>query len=251
VTRHLDPAGTLASRDSDVGDLTVGAVRPAYASVVLDVDSTLTRIEGIEWLAARRGAAISALVAEMTERATAGEVSLDEVYATRLGLVQPSRDDLIALGDAYVQGALEDARGTLAMLRARGIELTIVSGGIRQAVLPFAQWLGVSADRVHAVSVEFGGDGRYMGFDASSPLARRNGKPTVVRALGLGRPLLALGDGSTDADLKTNLIAGRPTVDAFAAFVGVASRPSVVAVADYVVRCFAELPSIVLGGQAA
>ena len=80
-----------------------------------------------------------------------------------------------------------------------------------------------------------------------SPLARRGGKPIVVRALGLPHPILGVGDGSTDAELKTMGADGGPAVDAFAAFIGVASRPSVVAVADYVVHSMAELPALVLG----
>jgi len=57
--------------------------------------------------------------------------------------------------------------------------------------------------------------------------------------LRLRGPVLAVGDGSTDAELK-------PCVDAFAAFTGVARRESVVAVADYVITHFADLPALVL-----
>jgi phosphoserine phosphatase len=218
---------------------------------VLDVDSTLTRIEGIEWLAARRGTIVTQQVAEMTERAMMGTLALDDVYRTRLALVQPSREDVGALAEAYGLGLMPGVREALAALRARGIEMTIVSGGIRQAVLPFAESLGIGADRVHAVQVEFTEDGRYAGFDACSPLARRDGKPTLVRRLGLARPVLALGDGITDAELKIDIVGGRSAVDGFAAFVGVAERAPVVAVADYIVRRFADLPSIVLNEAAA
>jgi len=100
---------------------------------------------------------------------------------------------------------------------------------------------------VHAVSLAFTPDGAYADFDRTSPLTRRCGKPTLVRGLSLTRPLLALGDGSTDAELKTCSASDRPAVDAFAAFVGVASRPAVVAVADYIVERFIDLPSVVLG----
>jgi hypothetical protein len=47
--------------------------------------------------------------------------------------------------------------------------------------------------------------------------------------------------------MKTMAGEGAPAVDAFAAFVGVASRPAVVAVADYVVRSMAGLTALVLG----
>lgn len=224
---------------------------PPFAGLVLDVDSTLTRIEGIEWLAARRSPAVSRQVTEMTERAMIGATALDEVYGARLALVQPSRGDVAALAVAYGQGLVPGVLDALDLLRARGVQITVVSGGIRQAVLPFTESLGIAADRVHAVPIQFTVDGDYAGFDTSSPLAYRGGKRDLVRRLGLARPLLALGDGSTDAELKGSATVGRGAVDAFAAFVGVAERAPVVAVADYVVRRFSDLPSIVLDEAAA
>ncbi len=218
-----------------------------FAGLVLDVDSTLTRIEGIEWLAARRGPTVAREIAEMTGRAMSGAVALEDVYGERLAIVRPSRDDIAALAAAYVHGMMPDVCETIALLRDRGIDLTIVSGGIRQAVEPLAAALGVEGERVHAVPVAFAADGAYAGFDRTSPLTRRWGKPTLVRGLSLARPLLALGDGSTDAELKTCTAGGGRAVDAFAAFVGVATRPAVVAVADYIVDRFSDLPPVVLG----
>ena len=40
-----------------------------FASVVLDVDSTLCGIEGIDFLAARRGPDVGERIAELTDRA--------------------------------------------------------------------------------------------------------------------------------------------------------------------------------------
>jgi HAD superfamily phosphoserine phosphatase-like hydrolase len=221
----------------------------AFACVVLDVDSTLSSIEGIEWLAERRGPAIARQIAAMTDRAMAGDVPLDAVYGQRLALVRPTRAEIEALASAYVRGIMPGARDALETLRERGVYLTIVSGGLREAILPLAGSLGIDEDDVHAVSVDFADDGSYLGFDTGSPLARRGGKPAVVGGLQLPRPVLALGDGSTDAELKTAPSSNGPVVDAFAAFIGVARRPAVVAVADYVVPAFDALPPIVLGAH--
>ena len=72
-----------------------------YSSVVLDVDSTLCGIEGIDWLAARRGPQAGRRIAELTDRAMNGDLALDAVYGERLGAVRPSRGDLEALASAY------------------------------------------------------------------------------------------------------------------------------------------------------
>jgi phosphoserine phosphatase len=214
---------------------------------VLDVDSTLTRIEGIEWLAARRDPAVVEAVAAMTARAMQGAVPLNAVYGERLALVRPTQGDVAALGVAYIDGVMPGARDAVRALEDAGVRLAIVSGGVREAVAPLARWLGIADEAVHAVSLEFARDGAYAGFDTESPLARSGGKPVVVRALGLPRPVLAVGDGSTDAELKTDRARQEPAVDAFAAFVGVATREPVVAIADFVMNTFTELPALVLG----
>jgi len=175
----------------------------------------------------------------MTNDAMTGAIPLDAVYAKRLSLVRPSRTDLAALADAYAAGLMPGARDAIGTLRDAGVHLALVSGGLRDAILPFAAELGFAVQDVHAVELRFTPDGAFAGFDAATPLACAGGKPRVARTLGLPGPVLAVGDGSTDAELK-------PCVDAFAAFTGVARRESVVAVADYVITQFAELPALVL-----
>src|SRR5205085_3697398 len=55
-----------------------------FASVVLDVDSTLCGIEGIDVLAMRRGPEVGRRIAEITDRAMRGEIALERVYGERL-----------------------------------------------------------------------------------------------------------------------------------------------------------------------
>lgn len=208
-----------------------------FATVILDADSTLSAIEGIDWLAAQRGATVERKVREHTDAAMRGDIPLESVYGARLASVQPTADDILALGDAYCATVAPDAMRVLRQGREAGIRWIIVSGGLRQALLPLGALLGVPAEDLHAVDIRFGSDGSYAGFDETSPLTRAGGKPTLVRSLGaLKGPVLAVGDGQTDAEL-------RAVVDEFWAYVGFVERPSVVARADRVVRSFAELLS--------
>jgi len=214
-----------------------------YASVILDVDSTLSRIEGIEWLAARRGPAMLREIAAVTERAMKGEIPLESVFAERLARIRPTRAEIAALGEAYVEGMTPGAADVCARLMDAGIRAVILSGGLRQAILPLAGALDIAAEDVHAVDIRFDDDGEYVSFDASSPLARSGGKPIVARALDLERPLIAIGDGATDLELRT---VAPPAVDTFVAFTGVATRPPVVAAADHVAGALTDLLDIVL-----
>ena len=80
----------------------------------------------------------------------------------------------------------------------------------------------------------------------ASPLTQNGGKAIVVRNLNLPRPILAVGDGVTDAEMKT---VDPPAVDAFAAYTGVVERAPVVSVADYTIKSFEELLALILGAD--
>lgn len=210
-----------------------------YASVVLDMDSTLAGVEGIDWLANLRGAAVAREVAALTDRAMNGEVAFDAVYGERLELIRPSAADVAALATLYEESVAPGAPATIDRLRDAGVTLVIVSGGILDAIVPSARSLGFPDGEVHAVRLYFGEGGEYRDYDRSSPLATQRGKSEVLRALALPRPILAVGDGATDAAM-----AGE--ADAFAAFTGFVRREAVVAVADVELHSFNELLEIVL-----
>jgi phosphoserine phosphatase len=210
-----------------------------FASVVLDVDSTVSGIEGIDWLAERRGADVAARVVGLTDRAMRGEIALDAVYGERLDLVRPSREEVGALADEYIATLAPGAREAIDRLRSHGRRVVLVSGGIREAILPLAVHLGISVDDVYAVPVRFASNGAFAGFDGSSPLATATGKRAVAELLALPRRVLAMGDGSTD-------LAMRPAVDAFAAFTGFVRREPVCAKADLTLDSFDQLAEIVL-----
>lgn len=212
----------------------------SFASVVLDVDSTLSGVEGIDWLAARRDGGLGAKVASLTERAMRGEMPLSAVYGERLKMVNPSRDDVAALADMYQSMLAPGAAQAVRRLHEAGRRVVVVSGGIREAILPLASSLGIAAGEVHAVRVTFTPEGRFASYDAESPLTTSDGKRTVVEQLALPKRVLAVGDGATDLAMK-------PAVDVFAAYTGFVSRAAVVAGADVTVDSFDQITELALG----
>lgn len=207
-----------------------------FKSIVLDVDSTLCGVEGIDWLATRRGPDVAARTRELTDRAMNGEITLEAVYAERLELIRPTRQDVEALARVYQATAAPGAIAAISRMRDDGMRVVLVSGGIRQAIAPLASDLGVE---LHAVDVYWDDAGAYTGFDRHSALTTQQGKLEVVRGLSLPRPVLAVGDGATD-------LAMRDAADAFAAFTGFVRRDSVVRGASYTVSSFDELVEVVL-----
>lgn len=212
----------------------------AFKSVVLDVDSTISAVEGIDWLAEQRDAAVSETVLALTSDAMESRVPLDEVYTRRLSLIKPTRDEIAQLSYVYIATAMPGVRDAIATWQHAGVRVVLVSGGLRDAIVPLAAWLGVPSEDLHAVDIDYDDGGITVGLHGDAPLARRGGKPLVVSALNLPTPTLAVGDGATDAELAA-------TVDRFLAFTGVARRESVVARAAGEVESFAALTPIVLG----
>lgn len=213
--------------------------------MVLDADSTLVGIEGIDWLAERRPPAVARRIAELTSAAMAGALPLERVYAERLAAVAPSRVELESLGAAYVDAIAPGAADCIAALSAAGIRTVIVSGGLRAALLPLAAHLGIPAADVHAVEVRFTTDGQYAYFDRTSPLVEQRGKATLVAGLvaagTIVRPLVAVGDGSTDLVIRTAGVA-----DAFVAYTGFVARESVVRGADLSCDSYEGLRALLL-----
>ncbi len=210
-----------------------------FRTVVLDVDSTLCTIEGIDWLAALRDTGIATKIEEATNRAMQGEVALEAVYGSRLTLVNPTKGEVDQLAEAYISSIAPGAREAIAEWRAADVQVVLVSGGIRNAILPVADALDISRASVHAVDLKFDTAGAYVDFDRASPLTTAMGKRDVLLSIRARQPILAVGDGRTD-------LAMRDTANAFAAFTGVVARSSVTDHADYVVSSFADLTRIIL-----
>ena len=70
-------------------------------------------------------------------------------------------------------------------------------------------------------------------------MTQQNGKRTTVANMGLKGPILAVGDGITDSEIK-------PVVESFAAFTGFTRREPVIERADFVIENFDQLRELVL-----
>jgi len=209
-----------------------------YDEVFFDCDSTLTAIEGVEELARLKG--MEEPIAEMTRRAMEGEIPLEEVYAERLRLLRPTREDLWHLALSYCERAVPDARELITALYFLGRRVHIISGGVAESVIAFGEWLGVPRGYIHAVGLEFdqlagrwweyprhlsNPDERYLDF-VPGPLSETRGKAVVIkRARSRSGRALLVGDGASD-------LSARPVVELFVGFGGVAHRGHVASQAD-------------------
>ncbi len=196
----------------------------SFDVVCFDCDSTLSRIEGIDELTRRNG--IFEEVAALTDAAMNGELALEEVYAKRLELIKPDKASIDWLAALYISELVDGVVETIAALQANAKQIHIISGGLRQAILPLAEQLGIPEQHVHAVDIEFDTDGGYSDFARHSPLAVSGGKARICRRLRMHHSaLVMIGDGKTDLEAKQ---AGAYMIG----FGGVVRRPLVEAQAD-------------------
>lgn len=206
--------------------------------LLLDCDSTLSAIEGVDELGRLRGPAVFRAVEDMTNDAMNGGTPIQQVFAKRLDMIRPTRAMTEAVADQYDATRAPGLESALAALRRAGWTPMIVSGGFRQAILPFAAKLGI--DRVEAVDLYFSATGEYTGFDEQAPTARSGGKPDVARALLRefpGSTLVMMGDGASDMECVG-------VADLFVGFGGFIERPKVKAGAPAFIHHFDELPPL-------
>jgi phosphoserine phosphatase len=202
--------------------------------IFFDCDSTLSTIEGIDELAKLAGK--EAEIAELTNKAMDGELDLADVYGARLQAIQPTKAQLKAVEERYWETQVPDALEVIAALHFLGKRVFVISGGLAEPVRGFARRLGVSAERVRAVELEYNElSGAWWRYHDPSQLAQQkfmdyyegpltvsSGKPNVVEALtgDLHGKRLFVGDGASD-------LATQDTVDLFVGFGGVVARDNV------------------------
>ncbi|MEK0444737.1 MAG: hypothetical protein RLZZ399_58 [Verrucomicrobiota bacterium] len=204
--------------------------------VLLDCDSTLSAIEGIDELARLRGAETFAAVEQMTKAAMEGGTPMEAVFARRLELIRPTLSELALVGSQYISQVEPTAKETVAQLQEEGWQVAIVSGGFTQAIMPLANYLGIG--HVEAVTLRFDERGVYTGFEPGSPTAQTKGKNAVARRLRAewsAERVVMVGDGASDLEVKGD-------ADLVVGFGGFAVREKVKAEADAFITRLSELP---------
>ena len=209
---------------------------------IFDFDSTLVRIETLEALAelalkdAPDAAERKARIAALTDDAMNGRIGFGEALKQRLDLLALRREHVEALTDRILDEATVSIRRNVDFFQRNAERIYILSGGFREVIAPLAERLGVAADHVLANDLIYDDEGRVTGADTTNPLSRENGKPEVIRALGLEGPVVMVGDGWTDAEVKI-----QGAADRFYAFTEIERRPKVIEVADAVAASLDEV----------
>ena len=165
--------------------------------VVLDMDSTLIRIEVIDELARAHG--VGAEVARITERAMQGEMDYDESLRQRVALLK-GLDVKVLDRIAADLPLTEGAETMVRVLKRLGYKIAVISGGFSRAAEALKRRLDM--DYAYSNNLEVVGGkltGRVIG-----PIVNGQRKAelleTIAQAEGvLLDQVIAVGDGANDA----------------------------------------------------
>jgi len=195
-TLRRDLIRVTADLDIDVAVQRERLTRRAKRLVIMDMDSTLIRIEVIDELAAMHG--VGEQVSEITRRAMGGELDFEQSLRERVGLLRGlSVEKVHAL--AADLPITEGAREMLRVLRKLGFKTGVISGGFTFAAYALKDKLGLDYAYANEL-VE--ADGVLTG-EVKQPVVSPQRKADLLDAIAQREGIaleqtIAIGDGAND-----------------------------------------------------
>lgn len=208
---------------------------------VIDFDSTFTKVEGLDELAAialkghKDHDKIVGEIKAITDKGMGGEIGFADSLKARVALLPANRSHVSELIE-FLMGKISDsfARNE-AFLRENAASVYIVSSGFKDFIVPVAMSMGVLEENIYANTFVYDAEGNITGYDETNLLSQDKGKVKLLQSLDFEGDIYAIGDGYTDYELRESGLANK-----FFAFTENVSRKKVTDVADEVVASFDE-----------
>lgn len=208
---------------------------------VIDFDSTFTKVEGLDELAAialsghPNKDSIVGQIRDLTDQGMNGEIPFSEGLRKRIELLSGNRQHIAQLVEYLKTQISNSFQRNKKFFANHQDQIYIISSGFKEYIIPVVSTLGVLPEHVLANEFRFDEDGNIIGIDESNPLASDGGKIKALQSLGLDAEVYVIGDGYTDYELKESGLASR-----FYAFTENVKRDRVLSVADHVVASLDE-----------
>ena len=202
-------------------------------TIVIDFDSTFTKVEGLDELAriALQGnpkqQEIVSKIREITDKGMVGEYLFSDSLRDRVALLPANRshvDQLII----FLKGKISDSfQRNKDFLEEYADRILIISSGFKDFIVPVVEEMGIAADHVHANTFTYDAEGNITGYDETNLLSQDKGKVKLLQSLALEGEVCVIGDGITDYELRESGLA-----NTFFAFTENVSRKAVTDKAD-------------------
>ena len=164
--------------------------------LVMDVDGTLIRQEGIDLLAQEAG--VGEKVAEITAQAMNGELDFAASLEARVALLKGLETSIFPKILEHMEVTL-GAESLITELHQRGYKVGLVSGGFHEVIDPIARSLGIDLVRANRLEVS---DGRLTGEvlgEIVTPEMKKESLLTWAKENHVPQSqTIAMGDGAND-----------------------------------------------------
>lgn len=164
--------------------------------LVMDVDGTLIRQEGIDLLAQEAG--VGEKVAEITAQAMNGELDFAASLQARVALLKGLEASIFPKIVEQME-VTPGAESLITELHQRGYKVGLVSGGFHEVIDPIARSLGIDLVRANRLQTS---DGRLTGEvlgDIVTPEKKKESLLTWAKENHVPRSqTIAMGDGAND-----------------------------------------------------
>lgn len=203
---------------------------------IIDFDSTFTKVEGLDELAAialagnKEKDKIVAQIRALTDQGMNGEIPFSEALSRRIALLQASRTHIEELVEVLMGKISDSFQRNRKFINEFADQIFIVSSGFKEFIVPIVTSMGVKEENVYANTFSFDKEGNIIGVDETNVLSSDGGKVKLLRELNLPGDVYVIGDGYTDYELKESGLANK-----FFAFTENVERERVTEKADFII----------------
>lgn len=204
---------------------------------LFDFDSTFTQVEALDILAEISLSGTNKQkqlnkITELTNKGMSGDLSFSESLNERMKILSGSKDDLALLIKKLKTKISTSIQQHNDFFKINKNNIYIISSGFKDFIVPVVEDYHISANHVFANSFIWK-NGTINGFDTSNILSQNGGKPKLVKTLNFNKPVVVIGDGYTDYEIRKAGLAER-----FIAYTENVYRPTVAQSADFVATNF-------------
>lgn len=208
---------------------------------IIDFDSTITQVEGLDELAAIALAnhpdkeSVVNQIKSLTDQGMNGEISFEDALKQRIKLLKANKSHIETLVNFLKAKVTESFSRNQSFIKEYSDSIYIVSSGFKEFIVPVAVSLGFKESNIYANTFEFDAENNIVGVDQSNFLAQNGGKVKLLKSLNLDGHISVIGDGYTDYELRKEGLANR-----FYAFIENVEREKVTKDADFVIKTLDE-----------
>ncbi|MFA6918457.1 MAG: HAD-IB family phosphatase [Candidatus Gracilibacteria bacterium] len=208
-----------------------------------DIEATLTHVEGWNFLAEKATPEIQKIIKTLTDRAMGGKMPFKESLFERFDIFKPGPVEIKILQDEYLRHPHHDVKRLIAFLREKFARVVLISGGLQNALSPFAEEIGIAHEDLFAIPLT-----PQWKLPDGHPLYAEDGKKLVLNRIiaeerarrdpknRIDFHSIMTGDGVTDAKCRGSNVT----------FIAIGNREEVIKAADIHIETLDEIYPLIL-----